>query len=264
MVLPTIFWTFVYIFASGTYLNEDWSHIIKSVCSIPFHWQGHGVLWFMYTIIGLYLITPVISPWLESVDKKTLQVYLGIWCVTLFFPILCQFVEVEESAFGILYYMSGFAGYFVLGFYLRKFGCNIKWSIALLMLGGMMIVPVITKTLLPQFDTTDVFYYLSIVSLIMVLLWWNILKPLGEKLQVRSKIVNTISEISKMSFGIYLSHILIMKYFLCRIPFILAIENYIVQTFTITILTIIGAMGLTYIIGFFPYGEYIIGYKHKK
>jgi surface polysaccharide O-acyltransferase-like enzyme len=250
--------------ANGTFMDGDWNQIVKSVCSIPFHRQGHGVLWFMYTITGLYLITPIISPWLENVDKKTLQVYLGIWSVTLFFPILRQFLEVEESAFGVLYYFSGFSGYFVFGFYLRKFGFNIKWWAALVMLGGMMIVPVITKLFLPEFDTTYVYYYLSIVCLIMVALWWNILKPLGEKLQTRPKVVSVITEISKMSFGIYLSHILVMKYFLCHTQFVLGIDNYIMQTFTITLLTIIGATTLTYIIGYLPYGEYIIGYKHGK
>ena len=34
----------------------------KVLLSIPFATQGHGILWFMYTLIGLYIVSLIISP----------------------------------------------------------------------------------------------------------------------------------------------------------------------------------------------------------
>lgn len=66
---PTVFWSIFYI--ACKYFFEDTSEgIAKSFLSIPFSPQGHGVMWFMYTLAGLYLIAPIISAWLERTSKK--------------------------------------------------------------------------------------------------------------------------------------------------------------------------------------------------
>ena len=85
-IIPTWFFTILYILIN--YINDTHHNILKSICSMPFSAQGHGVLWFMCTLLGLYLVSPIISKWLITVGKRELKFYLLLWCITLCYPIL--------------------------------------------------------------------------------------------------------------------------------------------------------------------------------
>ena len=59
---------------------------VTDLFSIPFTAQGHGILWFMYTLAGLYLLVPIVSPWLRNASKHEIEIYLALWLVTLLYP----------------------------------------------------------------------------------------------------------------------------------------------------------------------------------
>ena len=48
-------------------------------------------LWYLYMLIGLYLIMPLISPLLRAASRNELRAVLRIWGVTLFLPYLRLF-----------------------------------------------------------------------------------------------------------------------------------------------------------------------------
>lgn len=79
-ILPILFWSIVYMFVNGTFTSGDYNRIFRSVVSLPFYRQ-EGVLWFMYVLVGLYIVAPVISPWLDKADKNTIKKYLYLWGV---------------------------------------------------------------------------------------------------------------------------------------------------------------------------------------
>lgn len=111
-----------------------------------------GHLWFVYMLIGVYFLMPLLSPWVEKVGKKELQVYLGIWLFTTFIPLIRDWVtdaslavtygptgiprqalfplwgEASWNGYGLFYYMSGFIGYLLLGLYFRKFVGELSWK----------------------------------------------------------------------------------------------------------------------------------------
>lgn len=41
-----------------------------------------GHLWFIYMLIGVYLVMPVISPWLRQVSRRGELAFLGVWAVS--------------------------------------------------------------------------------------------------------------------------------------------------------------------------------------
>ena len=41
-----------------------------SLLNLPFAAQGHGVLWFMYTLVGLYLLAPILQSWLRTATQR--------------------------------------------------------------------------------------------------------------------------------------------------------------------------------------------------
>ena len=65
ILVPTLLWSLIYI-GLRLYGSESEIDVIQSLASLPFSPQGEGVLWFMYTLSGLYLLAPILSAWVET------------------------------------------------------------------------------------------------------------------------------------------------------------------------------------------------------
>lgn len=263
IIFPTLFWSIVYIFI-GCIEEESFNRIIKSLLSIPFSAQGHGIMWFMYTLAGLYLIAPIISSWLKNASKKEIEFFLLLWLLSTSYPILDLFISTQKGDTSIIYYFSGYIGYFILGYYLNRFPTALSPRKVTGLFVLAAIAPIILKLFNISIDFYKYFWYLSLPVVIMSTAWFVIIRKLTEFIHISHRTANYLTKFSGLSFGIYLSHILIMRYILWHCPFIANIESYILQTFTTIILTLIGATTLCYIIALLPKSEYIIGYKIKK
>ncbi len=145
ILIPFVLWSLVYAFAWGEPVSN-----LKSLF-LNFNYSA-GHLWFVYMLIGVYMLMPLLSPWAEKVGKKELQVYLGIWLFTTLIPLLRDWVlsepltftygptgiprqaiyplwgEASWNAYGLFYYISGFIGYLLLGLYFRKFVGELSWK----------------------------------------------------------------------------------------------------------------------------------------
>lgn len=99
VVVPLVFWSIV-----------GWG--LESM-SIPN--DENAVLWYMYSISGLYLLTPVLRRWMDVARIREVEFYLLIWVVTLCVPIVEMFRDVDEGDTSWLYYFHGYVGYYVLG-----------------------------------------------------------------------------------------------------------------------------------------------------
>ena len=145
ILIPFIIWTAIYAFAWGE-PAENFKNLIFN-----FNYSA-GHLWFVYMLIGVYLLMPLLSPWAEKVEKKELQIYLGIWLFTTLIPIFRDWYaggsttviygpsglprqalvpfwgEASWNAYGTFYYFSGFIGYLLMGLYFRKFVGELSWK----------------------------------------------------------------------------------------------------------------------------------------
>lgn len=262
VVMPTACFTFLYIVLNSIIGGDvDW---IRSICSMPFSAQGHGVLWFMYTLIGLYLVSPIISRWLDKASKREEEFYLIMWAITMCYPLLKLVLEINESNTGILYYFSGYVGYFVLGHYLNKYPETITLKKQILPVVIAVIAPVACKLLHIEVGFYSLFWYLSIFVAILTIAFYTLISKYGQKLIGGGKFRNWIVLTSNLSFGIYLIHIAVMRSFLWKQDWIININNYILQWAVVVTLTFILSWLATYAISLLPFGDYIIGYKQKK
>ncbi len=100
-------------------------------------------LWYLYMLAGLYFIMPVITPWLERASKRDLRIVLSVWGLSLLLPYvkiaapllgyagnygnMGLYGECDWNVYGTFYYVSGFAGYLLLAFYLTKFPPAWSW-----------------------------------------------------------------------------------------------------------------------------------------
>lgn len=147
---PFIIWTIVYALV--------WGEPVQNFKDLLLNFNyAAGHLWFVYMLLGIYLLMPLLSPWAEKVGKKELSFYLLLFLLTTLIPFIreraigenavCIFGsggipmqakfplwgEASWNEFGIFYYLSGFIGYLLLGLYLRKFagGMSRKKALAI-------------------------------------------------------------------------------------------------------------------------------------
>ena len=208
VLFPTLLWTLFYIGCNQ--YKGDSSPLWKELLSIPFSPQWTGVLWFMYVLIGLYLVAPIISKWLAQVSQKELRNYLLLWIVTMCYPLLNLFLEIKQDETGMLYYFSGYIGYFVLGYYINGYVESVRMSLLIPLTIIAIIVPVICKLKAWEVDFYSLFWYLSIFVVILCVMWFKLLLKLNGLLERSSLYRNIIRSVSNLSFGIYLVHIFII------------------------------------------------------
>ena len=262
IVGPTIFWTvFYYLLAPYTETVNQGNGVL-SFLSIPFSPQFNGVLWFMYMLAGLYLLSPILSGWLKNAEKWEVEFYLCLWGITLCYPLIREYVKVEEGHTGILYYFGGYVGYFLLGYYLNKYASmSIGKCLALLIFP--FLIAIVIKLQGVSIDFYDMFWLLSIFVVMMAIGWFLLLKRSNVIYNPSSPKHGFIVQISNCCFGIYLIHIFVMRSILWNWPLMKDIEGGL-QILLVTILTFLGSYGITWLISYLPWAEYIIGYRQKR
>ena len=119
-----------------------------------------------------------------------------------------------------------------------------------------VVFPVALFVLHAEVDFYSLFWYLSITIALWCIVWWCVVKRLMRNV---SKIPNWIVDLSKLSFGIYLIHILVMRNLLWKTEWMQNM-NGLVQIVVCAILTFtIGAL-ISWGISKIKYVRAIIGY----
>lgn len=240
---PFLIWTAVYALV--------WGEPAQNFKDLLWNFNyAAGHLWYVYMLIGLYLVMPLISPWAEKVGKRELQLYLGIWLFTTLFPLIRDCLggappviygpsgmpnlakyplwgEASWNSYGMFYYLSGMLGYVLVGLYFRKFVPQLSWKktvgIAVplfvsgfaISVGGFLrrvgadahgLFPVEGPVgLAAIWETT--WLNDSIGVALMALGWMLVLRKCGREGGFYRRVVLPVS---KASYGMYLSHLLVL------------------------------------------------------
>lgn len=124
-------------YTASTLLNRLWTWIFNfNFDTVP--------LWYLYMLIGLYLIMPMLASWLSRASRRDVRLLLILWGVSLCLPYLQMLAPLvgykgnwgnmgllgvcDWNAFGTFYYLSGFAGYMVLAYYLTRRPLTWSWG----------------------------------------------------------------------------------------------------------------------------------------
>lgn len=220
-----------------------------------------GVYWFIYVMIGLYLLAPIISKWLLDASKKQVQFFLFLWFINLTLPYLNllvpDFYRQSGSHYWTLNYFGGFIGYWLLGYYLRKWplriGMNVGWTTILIFGVGYVFTLLIMKN--KEVDISPYMDNLQIGSALLVM----ILVTIIQKFPIRSgKLKDGLASLAKYSFGIYLIHILVVRD-LVWLFFAKYRMFCVFETFSIAIVSLLLSYFILRIISCLPKSKYIIG-----
>lgn len=244
ILIPFIIWSLVYAFVWGEPVSN-----LKDLL-LNFNYAA-GHLWFVYMLLGVYILMPMLSPWAEKVSKKELQVYLGIWLFTTLIPLIRDWVsndpiaitygptgiprqalfplwgEASWNGYGMFYYISGFIGYLLMGLYFRRFVGELSWKKTLAIalpcwLGGFAIsfggflrrVAETSEGIFPTGGGISTAVYwettwcndtigVALMTIGMILIF----RKITSEGRFYSKV---LLPVSKASYGMYLSHLLVL------------------------------------------------------
>lgn len=258
VALPVLLFSLFYIVA-GCVASRDYDTLWRAILSVPFSAQGNPVLWFAYVLVGLYFVAPVISPWLLGASRREVEFFLLLWAVTMCYPLVRSFVDVNEGHGGILYYFGGYAGYFVLGYYMHHYDVRWKKWLLLLLYAVPLGAAAVCKLADISVDFYDLFWYLSIFVAMMTAALFLAVKELFGGRGGVGTVGKLLTDFSNAAFGIYLVHFFIIRTLLWRVNLaIIPGSGGIVETFVLAALI---SYAIVRLISLIPGSEYVTGYK---
>lgn len=218
LILAFVVWSAVYqayyvIHSAVTgagYLN------IKGILS---EWiTGAYHLWYLYMLAGLYILTPFLRKIAQ--DKKLTEYFLILFVISQFVTNYAVAIpkvgEIVSAVLGKTYFhfTLGYGGYFLLGYYLHRYGVPDKWEKPLYVLGILLTVfSVVATTLHSQYEgaVNEWFskYQMPNIIIESAALYTFFEKRVG-KLQFSKQCRAFFARMTELGFGVYLIHALII------------------------------------------------------
>ena len=167
--------------------------------------------WYIYMILGLYLLTPWLRKVLQYAEKETFYVVVLWFLCNVFNPYMqfFRFPKIPFSHFPI----TGFIGYYILGYYLKKYRYKLEKIPFICVIGvyitGFLISVLSTKYVLVTtgnrisdfFDKNSLGTFFMSVSFFVFWIKFNF--------KNRNKIIRMISG---STYFAYLIHIIMLHY----------------------------------------------------
>lgn len=245
IIVPLIVWSLLtplfYYFYLGNFetinpnivpADHTWSATVTRMFTFIFNFSYSTIpLWYLYMLVGLYLVIPILSGWLANATRKDVKIFLGIWLISMCLP----YVQIaapllgyvgnygnsgilgvcDWNPYGTFYYFSGFIGYIVLAYYLKTYPLNWKWSkvwtVAIPMfaigyaitLGGFLI----TQKYFPgSYANLEIIWYFSGINVFMMTYAVYLVFS-----HLKFKSTKELRILASLTFGIYLSHFFIVQ-----------------------------------------------------
>lgn len=213
--VPFLIWSMVSV-AVLMHLDHNfswvgWANQILSVYHkfpiIPF--------WFLYPLLGFYLISPMVKAFVDKASPKVLDYIIGVWFVTNM--LLPYIVSMLPKRYGIyltanpqynLIFLGQTFGYFILGYRIAKQPIKPKSQpvniVATLLLFVFTIVMnaenVAFHLNVPVIGFSSIFSLLLATELFITVRTW------ARNHQHSSKNQQRLALISSLSYGVYLTH----------------------------------------------------------
>lgn len=233
VALPIIaFYYFTYISPESTNpqligVEYTQTSLLQRISTFIFNFNFDTVpLWYLYMLIGLYLIIPILNSWLIQAEEREIKTILYIWGATLFLPYikmiapLCGYqgnfgnMELlgicDWNIYGTFYYVSGFFGYLILAYYLKRYPLNWSWKKIAAICIPMFIVGYLitsigyikTNEIYPgNYAYLEILWYFTGINVFMMT--FPVFVTI-QKMNIKPKA--WLSKLASLTFGIYLCH----------------------------------------------------------
>lgn len=194
-------------------------------------------LWYLYSIIALYVFTPVLRILIAHMQRKHIEYYLMLFFIlSVFIPCVNHYLMLINPKYRISFgipELNGYAGYFIAGYYFSRYDLSPKLKYALYISALVLSLTALCVTSFQselEHKPVRYLYGYSVpnVTLAAFALFVAFKSVLKNRL-FSSRISSVIMYISSLTFGIFLIHPMFLK--------ILSINN-IDATFCTPVLSI--------------------------
>ena len=230
VVIPALFWMVVYSLYNYTASGQPATikDAIKNIVENGVHYH----LWFIYLIIGLYMVYPILRPWVRSAKDRDFIYFFLMWAFgTWGYKSMNHFFDIQIGIYFELF--TNNCGYFVMGYYLghksllspenEHSNANIEpwklthqqvlWMAWALIIGSTAFTMFASYALNTWYDNggkfQSFFYDYLTPNVCLGSFGWFLLA----KWQLNNKPLLPIEqEFSNASYGIYFIHVLVMDW----------------------------------------------------
>lgn len=212
------FWSFLY----GLWDCREWFGAEGTVWRdyVMEFLLGRYHLWFIPMLAGIYVILPVLKTWTDHASRRQVEYFLALFFILQIGVSTLRIIRIPTMGEVILQLIDvqlvcSYVGYFIIGYYLKKYPPAPKQKKRLYFLGvaggiAAVIVSIWVSACKGEadaaaFDSFSLFTSLVSVALFVFFQEW------GGRRKWNSKIRKWAGELSLNTFGVYLVHILIME-----------------------------------------------------
>ncbi|MBU6180358.1 MAG: acyltransferase [Verrucomicrobia bacterium] len=214
---PLLTWTILYLVADVVDGRLSAGRALVSLTRLPLAPVSNGTFWFIYSLVGVYLVMPVVSPWLRGATAREIRLYLGLWALTTCLPFYEALVRVPLEPAGSIYgpfaNFQGWVGYAVLGAVMRRpppasvsIRSSFAWSLAI---GAAGFIPLMFYLgVLDGLPHRALYDYLVANVVVMATAWFRLFQRLRARLADWAKPLRSLSD---QTLGIFFCHFIVLR-----------------------------------------------------
>ena len=207
IIYPFIFWI-VLILAQLYYYGYNEAFLWSIFIVEP------SITWYFWVLIGIYLFLPVLNSFVKEYGESGLKYFLSIWFILM---VLKTFNAYPLWTNFDLSYFAGYVGYPVLGYYLANKEFKISDSKVCLLGLITLIASLSVFVYLNYFNSPYISMIYQNVPIIFMgtglFLFVKYLDKLNKFNSIKDNFIGkAIISLSVCSYGMYFSHVLVVKF----------------------------------------------------
>ncbi len=215
LIVPMAVWSCIAV-AVRLYTSEDTAVTLSNFYNEIIYFFNKPVavhLWFMYYLIPMYLISPALKVFVDNAKEGTVKYILILWLIQLLSLTLGGILK-EQNQLALanvniinnIGFISGYLGYFLLGWYLFNNDVNISSRWLFVIAVGAVVFIAVGTVHITEYNGYYTETYKSYRSIFVAVLACAVFLILNRIKKVPDKLLPVISMLSSVSYGVYLSH----------------------------------------------------------
>ena len=267
---PLVVWTVVYLLEHALLLHNFTPRLLTSILFHPVE----GLLWYVYVLAVIYVTLPLVSRCIDAIGKRGVEVILVLWVLSSFIPYQHGvFMEASQWSHNMFGAFANYYGYVLLGYYMHRYGLPLftrqhGWKWALLLAFGIVVMPLFEFLVQGRFGiswqqhldtiTNDI----SVNNIAMATLLFALVQRFAPERYDRQNRPMTATwwpMLSKCTFGIYLSQMIVLRQIVWPLTPWLGRTHWVVDSLVSGVITFIICFLLVFILRRLPLRRYIVG-----
>ena len=270
IVPPLLVWTVVYLLEHALLLHNFTPRLLTSILFHPVE----GLLWYVYVLLVIYVTLPLVSKCIDAIGKRGVEVLLVLWVLSSFIPYQHGvFMEASQYSHNMFGAFANYYGYVLLGYYIHRYGLPVftrqhGWKWGLLLAFGIVAMPLFEFLVQGQFGITwqqhldTITNDISVNNIALAILIFVLVKRFAPQRYDRQAHPHTATWwplLSKCTFGIYLSQMIVLRQVVWPLTPRLANAPWIIDSLVSAILAFIVCLLLVILLRLLPIRRYLVG-----